>query len=464
MSDKAIGKTAPQPDMAAIQHKLMVAMETLATDRGDEQAAKAANRVTAECRQELRDWRRAGTGVAKPDEGDINLTPESPLAQTRKYAKTKGIGSVYQRGETWWISYSVNGVRERESSKSENRADAVRLLKDRLGSMGRHEPVGAAINRTTLGEIQEILLTDYAAIGSKSARYAEGGFRRLFRYFKPHQKAASITAAELKSYVAAAKERGYKPATIGYDLAVLRHGYRLARDAGKVGVVPKFPTLRFRNARKGFLTVPEYRILRNELPEELGPVLTVAYACGWRVKSELLTRKVKHVDLRESTLRLDAGETKNGEARIFVFRGLPEVEAAITALVQSALPATAPGVTALRPDPEAWLFRRPNGCRIRNFRDAWNSACKRAGVERLVHDLRRSAIRNMVRSGTPDLVCMKISGHLSHTVFERYNITSQEDLIDAASRLAAFHTREMSSVTVMTQSAPETPMTAEKTR
>ena len=55
--------------------------------------------------------------------------PESPPGRSGKQAKTKGIGSIYQRGQKWWISYPVTGVRERESSQSENRADAVRLLK-----------------------------------------------------------------------------------------------------------------------------------------------------------------------------------------------------------------------------------------------------------------------------------------------------------------------------------------------
>jgi len=398
---------------------------------------------------------------------DINPTPtpESPPGRPGKHAKTKGIGSVYLRGHTWWITYSINGVRERESSGSENRADAVRLLKDRLGRIGRHEPTGAAINRTTLADLKEIILTNYAANGSKSERYARGAFRRLEAYFKPHQKAASITTTELTGYVAYAKEGGYQPATIGYDLAILRHSYRLAHDAGKIGAVPKFPKLRFNNARKGFLTPGDYLILLGELPEHLRPVLTVAYYSGWRVRSELLTRQIKHVNLREGTLRLDAGETKNGEARLLVFKGLPEVEAAITPLVQSAMPPAIPGVVVLYPDPDVYLFRHPDGSPVRDMRAAWCGACQRAGIQRHLHDLRRSAVRNMVRAGIPEAVCMKLSGHLTRSVFERYNIVSHDDLTNAASRLAAFHAsaaREMSSVTIQTQNATETWRTAEK--
>jgi integrase len=88
--------------------------------------------------------------------------------------------------------------------------------------------------------------------------------------------------------------------------------------------------------------------------------------------------------------------------------------------------------------PDDFVFTRGDGKKIVDFRGTWAKITKAAGVpELLVHDLRRSAIRRMVRRGIPEKVAMLISGHRTRSVFDRYDIVSESDLRDAAAKLEA---------------------------
>ena len=85
-----------------------------------------------------------------------------------------------------------------------------------------------------------------------------------------------------------------------------------------------------------------------------------------------------------------------------------------------------------------FVFTRPDGKPVLDFRERWENLTTLAGCAGLLfHDLRRSAVRNMVRRGVSETVAMKISGHKTRAAFDRYNVTSEADLADAARRIEA---------------------------
>jgi integrase len=84
------------------------------------------------------------------------------------------------------------------------------------------------------------------------------------------------------------------------------------------------------------------------------------------------------------------------------------------------------------------VFHR-QGERIQSFGKAWHTACKEAGCEgRLFHDLRRTAVRNLIRAGVPQSIAMKISGHKDARIFDRYNIVDTRDVGEAMRKLLQY--------------------------
>lgn len=337
------------------------------------------------------------------------------------------MGSIYRRGRTLWIKYYRDGVAYRESTESDKEGVAKKLLKRREGDVERGIPVTPQTNRVLFDELAKDVLTDYTVNGKRSIANVERAFRL---YIVPHfrgKRAAAITTADVRKYIAERQAAGAKNATVNRELAYIRRAFSLGME-GKITQKPKITMLRENNTRVGFFEAKQFEDVRSRLAPDLQPVVTFAYLTGWRTQSEILPLQWRHVDFVGGTVRLDPGTTKNDEARTFPLtlelRALLEAQRAHTEALQRDLGQIIP-----------WVFHR-NGKRILYFYKAWNTACTAAGVPgRILHDFRRTGVRALVRCGIPERVAMGMTGHKTRSVFERYNIVSEGDLTDAARRI-----------------------------
>ncbi len=345
--------------------------------------------------------------------------------------RERGTGRLFLRGTTWWCQYYHRGLQVRTSTDETDEKKAGKFLRKRLAEVETNTHSDS--RNVRYEDLRASFLADYETNGRKSLRRDADGqvstdaVNRLDEFFAGY-RVREIDADAVRRFQRELRDK-LSNATINRSVSALRRMFNLARKEGKLREVPYFPFLAESAARSGFIERAEFDKLQAALPAYLRVPVAIAFFCGMR-RGEILSLRWNQVDFLNGTIRLLAGTTKNDEGRV--------------------VPIPAP----LRPllveqhakrQPECPFVcyrvnRRGVAMRLGNFRKAWASACKKAGLDGLLfHDLRRSAVRNLVRSGVADKTAMGISGHKTRAVFDRYNIVSENDVMDAGRKLAAFH-------------------------
>ena len=207
-------------------------------------------------------------------------------------------------------------------------------------------------------------------------------------------------------------------ASINRELDYLSRGFSLALEARIVdeGKVPRIRRFRLSNARQGFLYPDEFLLIWKHLPPILQDISMFAYWSGWR-KGEILKLTWDLVQGDVARIR-----DKNRDSKPAPLVGY------IRTVIDRRREEMLDGCD---------LVFHQDGKPIVRFYKTWATAVRRSGLSRdiVFHDLRRSFVNNARQAGIDRSVIMKLTGHKTHLVFDRYNIVCDAELERAARRI-----------------------------
>jgi integrase len=351
---------------------------------------------------------------------------DAPGASTPKRKPFPGLGSIYLRGKVWHCEFWKHGVQHRESTRTSNEENAVAFLRGRVEELAQDKYIGPRAERLTVADLLGLVTADYATRANRSSRTLKFRVAAL-KAELGDLRAVDVSSRTIEEYKTKRLFEDKALATINRELACLRRAYKLAVSERPPLLSPtRMPTIKlFRehNVRQSLLGYADYLALLKHLPDPIDDAVTLGYLSGWR-RAEVLGLTWREIDRAHGLITLPAEPSKNGEPRELPLS--PVLSQLIEKRWQARLvdSQSGPRVCDL-------VFHRV-GQPVRDFRGAWRKAAKAIGKPGvLFHDLRRSAVTNMIRAGVPEQTAMRISGHRTSSVFRRYRIGETKDLLSA---------------------------------
>jgi len=334
----------------------------------------------------------------------------------------------------WWLDYTVDGKRYRESSGTKVKTEARDLLDERRAArksrkmIGRPDRVtlaeyetGADGKRKLTGGLRALAEKQYDLDGLRSKERVQQCWKHVEKFFGTDTRVIEIDGVRLDDYAATRLKEGAARQTVNNELSALRRGFKLAVEKGLLAVMPTFDLPKVDNARSGFFEEDGFAALMAELPPDVGDLVQFLRSTGWR-RDEARLLQWAAVDMDGGTIRLEEARSKSGHGRVFPFGLAPSLKALLDKRW-----AARDGLYVFHRDGQ------PLG--IGAIRSAWKRATKRAGLAgRLVHDLRRTAARDFRRAGVSEGEVMKLCGWDTRSCFDRYNIIDEQDLARAVAK------------------------------
>jgi integrase len=342
----------------------------------------------------------------------------------------------------------AHGRAVRQTTGTADEKKALKILRQRAGAVAN----GILPDTRSLRyeDMEESYYADYKIHARKSLRFDKNGNPRLDKvvrlaaYFAGF-RASEIGTEDVRKFIIGEQARHLAPASINRSCGALKRMLRLAVRDGRLRAVPYIPMLRESPPRSGFFERADFDRLSQSLPDHLRLPLALGFFTAMR-REEVLSLQWEQVDFLSGVIPL-----------------VPELHTLLVAQHARREPGCV--YVCFR------LDRKGHAARIGNFRKVWQSRCVKLGLGKVVavtdptgeplfekprgprskpkakmvyqgmifHDLRRSGVRNLIRAGVPEKTARQISGHKTRSIFDRYNIVSEDDVADAGRKLAAFH-------------------------
>jgi integrase len=314
---------------------------------------------------------------------------------------------VFKRKDRWWIDFTFEGRRYRESTKANNKALAAKLLHKRMTEVaeGKFFPDKRRESKVKFEELAEDFMRLHSEIHKKasSIRSDISLIKSLVKFFKG-KRISDITCAMIEEYKSI-KLKKVTSATVNRELACLKCMLNKAVLWGKLSANPakNVRLLKENNARLRFLSKEEIARLLDNCAGHLRPVVTLAVFTGMR-KGEILNLKWQDIDIQRGLINIY--DSKNGTKR----------ESYINETVKRTL-------IAVRKHPESpYVFCRQSGEPYYNLRKSFFTACKKSGiVDFRFHDLRHTFASQLVMSGVDIKTIQELLGHKSIEMTLRYS-------------------------------------------
>ena len=345
-------------------------------------------------------------------------------------------GSVFQKnyrdrsGETrksttWFLKFYVSGKPIEVSTGTNDYDDAVTLLREKMAAASKKSYAYTEDpDKVTVNQLLDLVIEDYRDNKRNTTDDAQKRIDKHLRPFFGQKRAIDIGTKLLKEYRHKREASGDAEATINKELKWVRRGFRLGfRHEPKLVLnVPYFPITNPDNVREGIIPHEKYREVRNSLPPYARLSFVISYHTGAR-KGEIRKIRQEMIDWNTSRIELQKKTTKNKTARYLPIYGdmAAEIEMAIAAA-----------------DSQCPFLVQHEGKSVFDFEKAWRTACQAAGIpQALYHDLRRTALTNMIEAGFSEKEAMEISGHKTRAVFDRYHIVSSRRLKELGKKMEA---------------------------